>query len=262
MPGDPPSGSKPRRRSVRAGAGLEHAPGSPPRRRPHTRPHVLAGDALLELVDQARDVDDRLLLGHDGRESHRGCSERPEALGTLPHEAGDAAPVPDRPACEEALVGHGLVMVDVSTACGTYHRSQPALSAVGEVDLLAVEPVALVEAAELVEQLSAEEEGRRRAASRRAPARSGARRAGSGGAASCGLSRRRSGVRRTIVPRTVGNPYARAAAAVGVAELGAAIPQRGCASAKSRSAAMQPPRLRCRSSTRRRTARSSRRLRG
>ena len=83
-----------------------------------------------------------------------------QALGVLADEAGDAAPVPERPPGEEALVGDGLVVVDRDRL-----RDVPALPAglaraVGEVDLLAVEPVALVEAAELVEQLAAEEEER------------------------------------------------------------------------------------------------------
>ena len=44
--------------------------------------------------------------------------ERPQALGVLAHEAGDAAPVPERPAREEAAVGDGLVVVDHDRARG------------------------------------------------------------------------------------------------------------------------------------------------
>ena len=90
-------------------------------------------------------------------------------------------------------------------------RDEPALPAglpgpVAEVDVLAVEAEAFVEAAELVEHLAAQEEERAEHPVRLASARRAARRAGSGRRwRSCGLSRRRSGVRRTIVPETVGN---------------------------------------------------------
>ena len=76
----------------------------------------------------------------------------------LADEAGDAAPVPERPAGEQALVGDGLVVVDRDRLGDVPPLPAGEARAVGEVDLLAVEPVALVEAAELVEQLSAEEE--------------------------------------------------------------------------------------------------------
>src|SRR5437773_7697840 len=82
----------------------------------------------------------------------------PEALGVLADEAEDAAPVPEGPPCEETLVCHGLVMVDRHGLRDVPPLPAGLAGAVGEVDLLAVEVVALVEAAELLEQLAAEEE--------------------------------------------------------------------------------------------------------
>ena len=152
--------------------------------------------------------------------------EAPQAAGMLADEAGDAAPVPERPAGEEALVGDGLVVVDHDRFGDVPPLPAGLARAVGEVDVLAVEPVALVEAAELVEQLAAEEEERAEQPVGERRLGRVARRAGSGCAgARCGLSRRRSGVRRTIVPPDRREAAARGLpAAVGVAELRAGDP--------------------------------------
>ena len=66
--------------------------------------------------------------------------------------------MPERSPGEEAAVGHGLVVVDHDRL-----GHVPALPAglagpVGEIDVVAVEPVSLVEAAELGQELAAEEE--------------------------------------------------------------------------------------------------------
>jgi hypothetical protein len=76
----------------------------------------------------------------------------------LAHEPGHAAPVPERAASEEAAVGGRLMVVDHDR-----FGDVPALPAglarsVGEVDVFAVEVIALVEAAEFVERLATQEE--------------------------------------------------------------------------------------------------------
>src|SRR5688572_10843512 len=76
----------------------------------------------------------------------------------LPHEAEDAAPVPERSSCEEALVGRRIPAMANDRA-----GHVPALPArrcrpVAEVDLLAVHPEAFVEAAELLQHRAAEQE--------------------------------------------------------------------------------------------------------
>src|SRR5256886_15628696 len=76
----------------------------------------------------------------------------------LAHEAGDAAPVPERAAGEEAAVGHGLMVVDHDRAGHVPALPAGLARAVREVDVVAVETEAFVEAAELVEHLAAEEE--------------------------------------------------------------------------------------------------------
>src|SRR4051812_19513689 len=86
--------------------------------------------------------------------------EKAKAFRVLTDEAGDRAPVPERPTREKAAVGHRLVVVDDDGA-----RDVPALPAglaraVGEVDVLAVEVVALVEPAELLEHLPSQEQER------------------------------------------------------------------------------------------------------
>src|SRR5919108_3970870 len=78
----------------------------------------------------------------------------------LADEAGDAAPVPERVAAEEPPVRLGSMGMPDDRV-----RDVPALpaglgSSIGEVDLLAVEAVAVVEAAELVEHLAAQEQER------------------------------------------------------------------------------------------------------
>src|SRR3954454_19951232 len=83
---------------------------------------------------------------HDGK-----SLERAQALGVLAHEAPDAAPVPKRAAREEAPVGDSLVVVDDDRV--GYVPALPAglARAVGEVDVVAVQSIALIEAAELLE---------------------------------------------------------------------------------------------------------------
>ena len=70
----------------------------------------------------------------------------------LTHEAHYARPVPKGAPGQPALVGHGLVLVSHDRV-----RHEPAFppgahGAIGEVDVFAVEPEALVEPAELVER--------------------------------------------------------------------------------------------------------------
>ena len=101
----------------------------------------------------------------------------------LADEAGDAAPVPERAPRQEAAVGDGLVMVDHDRL-----RHVPALPAglacsIGKVDVVAVEAVALVEAAELVRVARGAGRGTRPAATPTALAGSAARRGGSAGVA-------------------------------------------------------------------------------
>src|SRR6188472_162360 len=79
-------------------------------------------------------------------------SARGEPLGVLAHEAHHPGPVPDRPPRQPALVGLGLVLVPHDR-----RGNVPALPAgehrpVLQVDVLAVEAEALVEAPELLEQ--------------------------------------------------------------------------------------------------------------
>src|SRR4029079_7601712 len=85
-------------------------------------------------------------------------SDRAQALRVLAHEASDPAPVPPRSTREEPPIGDRRVAVRDDRL-----RDVPALPAgfrraVAEVDVLSVEPVARVEAAELVEHLPPEEE--------------------------------------------------------------------------------------------------------
>src|SRR6266536_6403555 len=76
----------------------------------------------------------------------------------LPDEPADAAPVPERPAGEEPAVGLGSV--DVRDDGLGHIPALPARTrcAIAEVDVLAVESVALVESAELIEQLPAKKQ--------------------------------------------------------------------------------------------------------
>src|SRR4051812_1657477 len=94
------------------------------------------------------------------RPSRRPRSELPQGLRVLAHEAHDAAPVPERAPREKAAVGHGLVVVDDDRAGDVPALPAGLLRPVGEVDVLAVEVVALVEPAELLEQLPSKEEER------------------------------------------------------------------------------------------------------
>src|SRR5204862_1252873 len=87
-------------------------------------------------------------------------SQRAQPLRVLADEAEDPAPVPERATREEAPVGHRRVRV-----LDDRRRDVPPLPAglpgsVAEVDVLAVEAEALVEAAELVEHRAAEHEER------------------------------------------------------------------------------------------------------
>src|SRR5215203_5313692 len=76
----------------------------------------------------------------------------------LPHEAEDALPLPQRPPRQERPVRHPSVGVSNPSS-----RNVPALPTslrgpVGEVDVLAIQPEAFVEAAELVERFAAQEQ--------------------------------------------------------------------------------------------------------
>src|SRR5215213_3431981 len=75
----------------------------------------------------------------------------------LTDEAPDAAPVPERPPCEESRVR--LAFPFVPHDGGGHVPALPARlrGAVGEIDVFAVEPEAGVEAAELLEHRAAQE---------------------------------------------------------------------------------------------------------
>src|ERR1700742_302898 len=74
----------------------------------------------------------------------------------LAHEAKDPAPVPQRPPRQQAVIGDSLVLVLDDGSRDVPARPARAPCAVTEVDVLAVEEEALVEAAELVEQSTAQ----------------------------------------------------------------------------------------------------------
>ena len=87
-------------------------------------------------------------------------NQRPQALGMLADEPGDAPPVPERPTRQEPLVGHPSMGVNDGGG-----GNEPALPArahrpVAEIDVLAVEAEAVVEAAELIEHLTPQEDER------------------------------------------------------------------------------------------------------
>src|SRR4029079_10922088 len=90
------------------------------------------------------------------RRLRRSTGEQP--LGMLAHEPHDRAPVPERAACPEGLVGDRVPAMAYDRL-----RDVPALptrrcGAVAEVDLLAVHPEDRVVAAELVEHGPAQEQ--------------------------------------------------------------------------------------------------------
>ena len=123
----------------------------------------------------------------------------------LAHKARDRAPVPERPPRQEAAVGDGGVRVRDDRL-----RDVPALPArlrgpVAEVDVLAVQPDSPRRSRRARRASRGAGGGTRRASSPPGPARSAGPRAGSGRpGASPGGGSLRSGVRRTIVPLTVG----------------------------------------------------------
>ena len=132
-------------------------------------------------------------------------SKAPQALRVLPDEAGDAAPVPERSPGEETAVG-----LPPGGSGSRPPRDVPAFPVraagpVGEVDVVAVEAIALVQAAQLS---SSSRRRKRKAPSSQSDCVGHGRplvERGSGAAAGCSVSSsRRSGVRRTSVPRTVG----------------------------------------------------------
>src|SRR3954467_15164467 len=81
--------------------------------------------------------------------------ERAPPLGVLAHEPRNAAPVPERPARQPALVGLRLVLVPDDGLRHVPALPPRALRAVLQVDVLPVETKALVETAELVEHRAA-----------------------------------------------------------------------------------------------------------
>ena len=157
----------------------------------------------------------------------------------LADEARHPARVPERVSREEALVDHGRVRVRHDRVGHVPALPTGLCGAVAEIDVLAVVAKSGVPATDLVEHRPTHEEDTRRASNRPERARSGARRARSAlVCVSYGGRNRRSGVRRTIVPRTVGN-LRRDGCHVpsGQRICGPAIPQRGCSSANATSAA-------------------------
>jgi hypothetical protein len=78
----------------------------------------------------------------------------------LAYEAQDPAPVQERPAGQERAVGDGGVGVHHTRGGDVPALPASRRSPVGEVDVLAVEAEAFVEAAELVEHLAAEQQER------------------------------------------------------------------------------------------------------
>src|SRR5207237_6035399 len=91
----------------------------------------------------------RMTQAHDGK-----SLARAQALGVLAYEAPDAAPVPERPPREEPPVCHRLVVVDDDRVRHVPPLPPGLARAVREVDVVAVQPVALVGAAELLQHLA------------------------------------------------------------------------------------------------------------
>src|SRR5262245_7055055 len=118
------------------------------------RPLLL--DPSLKLCGYPLDFGRRLarLVGHSA------TLQRSQALGVLAHEAQDSAPVPDCAACQEAVVGNRGVRVHDDRL--GHVPALPACSccSVTEVDVLPVEAVASIKAAELVEHVAAQEKER------------------------------------------------------------------------------------------------------